>query len=274
MPRKPNTPATIWESYKEELRQLYVAQDKGLSSVMEHMESTYGLEASKNEYQRIFKQWDFRKNLTQKEWAFVNHRTRKRKAEDATKETEVTFQGVRQDPKRVKKELNRYFPWSEQQPTDVSSPKTPAGILVGTPADLIGTPPELIDTATELIHTVLEKVRPIFEPNDIPIELICRVRKPIRAMLERSGTPAEFIVTAKYAGITPGPAFRAKHFCLQSGGKKYLSTDLLSLLLNIKLIYSLSSVSFGTCVFIYTNCPIITSAYARLMNSHKLNSWS
>ncbi|KAI5802989.1 Clr5 domain-containing protein [Geopyxis carbonaria] len=143
MPCTPRTPATVWESHKEEIRQLYLAEDKGLPSVMEHMKTSYGLAASKNEYQRIFNQWGFRKNLTQKEWAFVNHRTQKRKAEDATKETQVTFHGVRQDPKRVKRELNRHFPWPEQQPTGVPSPKTPAGILVGTPAALIGTPAEL-----------------------------------------------------------------------------------------------------------------------------------
>jgi uncharacterized protein (UPF0218 family) len=56
----------------------------------------------------MLKQWDLRKNLSGPEWIVVDHKTKKRKAEN--KETEVYLNECRIPPKKVKSELARRFP--------------------------------------------------------------------------------------------------------------------------------------------------------------------
>jgi hypothetical protein len=56
----------------------------------------------------VLKQWNLRKNLADPEWIAIDHKTKKRKAEN--KESAVYLNEFRIPTKKVKSELARRFP--------------------------------------------------------------------------------------------------------------------------------------------------------------------
>lgn len=60
----------------------------------------------KNQYERKFKLWDFRKYLTSDEWKYAL--CKKRKRGDAGKDSQITLNGRVIMEKRVKKDEGRY----------------------------------------------------------------------------------------------------------------------------------------------------------------------
>ncbi|KAG4439975.1 hypothetical protein IFR05_004549 [Cadophora sp. M221] len=125
-----------WEAHKQMLRGLYF--NSTLPKLMEHMEEGHSFVASKNQYERKFKEWNFRKNLTVKEREHVLRKKRKR--DEAGKETRVVLHGVEIPNKRLKKEESR-FTISDLSKICSAYPTAPSpeGISVSTP------PPAWID---------------------------------------------------------------------------------------------------------------------------------
>ncbi|KAL5331146.1 hypothetical protein ACEPPN_000675 [Leptodophora sp. 'Broadleaf-Isolate-01'] len=99
---KPPTEAQ-WMARKQLLRGFYF--NSTLSKLIEHMKEDFAFIASKNQYERKFKEWNFRKNLTVEEREHVLRKKRKR--DEAGKETRVVLHGVEIPNKRLKKEESR-----------------------------------------------------------------------------------------------------------------------------------------------------------------------
>ncbi|KAH7420115.1 ankyrin repeat-containing domain protein [Cadophora sp. MPI-SDFR-AT-0126] len=125
-----------WNDHKNLLRGLYF--NSTLAKLMEHMERNFHFVASKNQYERKFKEWNFRKNLTSEEWEHVLRKKRKR--DENNKETRVVLHGVEVPKKRLRKEESRYT-LSDLDKIFSSYPSAPSpeGISVATP------PPAMVD---------------------------------------------------------------------------------------------------------------------------------
>jgi hypothetical protein len=61
---------------------------------------------SKSQYEKYFKRWKFRKNLTKEEWTPVRHKVLARKREG--KESDIYLEGVLMPAKKVKRGIGRY----------------------------------------------------------------------------------------------------------------------------------------------------------------------
>ena len=87
---------------------------------------------SKAQYETQLKKWDFRKNMTNKEWDYTLLRMRKRKFDG--KESDVYFNGSKVPEKKLKKQMSRHFPLTQDQLFDTTPiPSTPEAITVETP---------------------------------------------------------------------------------------------------------------------------------------------
>ncbi|KAL1635207.1 hypothetical protein SLS58_010377 [Diplodia intermedia] len=96
----------LWSSHKEIIRYLYLVKGMTRQDVMSKMEDDYEFRASAGQYERQFKKWGFRKNLTPSEWQLVSRRIDKRKRDG--KETDLKIHGIRVPPKKVDKAISRY----------------------------------------------------------------------------------------------------------------------------------------------------------------------
>ncbi|OMP83543.1 hypothetical protein BK809_0004924 [Diplodia seriata] len=96
----------LWSSHKEIIRYLYLVKYVTRQDVMSKMEEDYGFRASAGQYERQFKKWGFRKNLTPSEWQRVSRCTNKRKRDG--KETDLKIDGIQVPPKKVNKAISRY----------------------------------------------------------------------------------------------------------------------------------------------------------------------
>ncbi|KAF8247193.1 hypothetical protein K440DRAFT_479801, partial [Wilcoxina mikolae CBS 423.85] len=95
-----------WESYRKEIHTLYLGHNKSLKDVMSYMKEHHNFDATKAQYERHFKMWNFRKNLNDDEWKFVHNRMEKRKRND--KDSVLRVDGIEIPNKRVKKEISRH----------------------------------------------------------------------------------------------------------------------------------------------------------------------
>ena len=119
-----------WEIHRPELRRLYIEQKMKLQDIIHHMERshsfharyatskaddsrcrlTFGMMNSIYQYEEAFRTWGFRKNLNKDDYQYIDHRTKKRKAEDEgleiQRESAVYLNDQRIPPKRIKKALS------------------------------------------------------------------------------------------------------------------------------------------------------------------------
>ncbi|GIJ92153.1 hypothetical protein Asppvi_011129 [Aspergillus pseudoviridinutans] len=124
-----------WERFKAEIERLYILENKTLPQVMNAMESMYGFERSKQQYQRRLKKWGLKKyELRAADWKAIGRRVEKRKREDG-KESEVFFDGIQHPPEKVRKvSYKQAFVSIRDQFLGGPSPYTPEGVVVCTPA--------------------------------------------------------------------------------------------------------------------------------------------
>lgn len=88
--------------------------------------------SSEAQYETQLKKWDFRKNMTKKEWDYTLLRMQKRKFDG--KESDVYFNGSKVPEKKVKKQMSRHFSLIQEQFFDrIPIPSTPEAITVATP---------------------------------------------------------------------------------------------------------------------------------------------
>ncbi|KAF8856063.1 ankyrin, partial [Acephala macrosclerotiorum] len=120
-----------WEPYKETLRRLFLVEKQTLKEVREVMAESYDFKATESQYEHIFREWGFAKNLKGSDWIAIGHHTSKRKREG--KENEVLYKDVVFPPKKVRKEILRNQRASSPRRDGVPSPKLPEGVTIRTP---------------------------------------------------------------------------------------------------------------------------------------------
>lgn len=133
-----------WESHKETIRDLYLVKDLSRPEVMKLMEERHNITADAGQYERQFKKWAFRKNLSPDTWQFVARRIGKRKRDG--KETHFRIDGIQVPQKKLQKAISRYGEgptWKKimhklSQEMDCRSP-TPAGLSFS-PAAICASP--------------------------------------------------------------------------------------------------------------------------------------
>ena len=115
-----------WEFLKQVIRDVYLVRDQTLEVLINEMGVEHGFwktsvkalfelfsrwrltANSKSQYERAFKVWNFRKNLTKEQWAVVSHKLNKRKRDE--KDSEVLVDGILLEEKKLRKETKRYRP--------------------------------------------------------------------------------------------------------------------------------------------------------------------
>ncbi|KAJ5855761.1 uncharacterized protein N7529_009705 [Penicillium soppii] len=120
-----------WGRHREELKSLWLEQRMTVQQVQDYMSKMHNFWKEEHQYSRQFKKWGFKKNLTEKEWIFVASRGEKRKR-DGKDFGPVRMHGHLIPEAKVRKEISRHVTLSSQYFGDLD-PKTPDGILVGTP---------------------------------------------------------------------------------------------------------------------------------------------
>ncbi|KAG2026999.1 hypothetical protein GB937_000735 [Aspergillus fischeri] len=131
---------TEWQRHRDELKALWLDQRWTLGQIQEHMAQRHSFRKSAPQYTRQFKKWGFKKNLTDEDWKFVARRREKRKR-DGKVAGDVRVHGNLIPEPKVRKETARHVSllsqclWMKD-----SDPKTPEGVVVGTPRiDIDGT---------------------------------------------------------------------------------------------------------------------------------------
>ncbi|GIK03450.1 hypothetical protein Aspvir_007521 [Aspergillus viridinutans] len=124
---------TEWQTHRDELKALWLDQRRTLEQIQEHMSQRHSFRKSAPQYTRQFKKWGFKKNLTDEDWKFVAHRREKRKR-DGKDPGDVRVHGNLIPEPKVRKETARHVSLLSQcLGMGGSDPKTPEGVVVGTP---------------------------------------------------------------------------------------------------------------------------------------------
>ncbi|KAH7007178.1 ankyrin repeat-containing domain protein [Ilyonectria destructans] len=125
-------PTAAWDAHKEQIRMLYVVQDKTLDDTIKSMNEDHGFLATKSQYVRKLKNWGMEKYINGDKWKIAFDLIQKRKR--SGKKTELSIDGKVIPVKRMKKEMSRYsyaqcgFGGLSVMPADASS-----GIIAHTP---------------------------------------------------------------------------------------------------------------------------------------------
>ncbi|KAH8587388.1 ankyrin repeat-containing domain protein [Bisporella sp. PMI_857] len=96
----------LWESHKCTIQDLYIHQDKPLLYVIEYMSREHGFKKTKAQYENVFKKWEFRKNIPEREWKTIAYRIKKRTTED--KQSSIKVGSYNLKASRVQRALYRH----------------------------------------------------------------------------------------------------------------------------------------------------------------------
>ncbi|KAK8023286.1 transposase-like protein [Apiospora marii] len=89
-----------WDPHLDEVRNLYIVERKSLKEIQQTFKQKYGCTASQKQWTQQLGRWKLKKNLSEKDWKYVSHVTRKRKA--MHKDSLVFVSGVQVPPERIK----------------------------------------------------------------------------------------------------------------------------------------------------------------------------
>ncbi|KAH7000485.1 ankyrin repeat-containing domain protein [Ilyonectria destructans] len=128
----PRIPNAQWDAHKEQIRALYLAEDKTLDQTIEIMRERHGFSATDKQYVRKLKAWGMKKNVSSHQWKQSVSLVQKRKA--LGKETKLTIDGMVISAKKMKKEMGRYsYPQYGHGGMSAVSTSTSLGIIAYTP---------------------------------------------------------------------------------------------------------------------------------------------
>ncbi|KAH8651560.1 ankyrin repeat-containing domain protein [Tricladium varicosporioides] len=183
-------PKVEWLVYKEEIRSLYLIENKSREEVMTAMEKSYGFHASKAQYTRKFDEWGFKKNSTDAKWKFIARKLQKRNLEG--KESDTYIDGKLVPRKKVKKEVSRH-PLPSWQIISIAgrSPSPLGGIE-------IHTPPREHTPFVKYLHIPWFEFETLVEPQSINSSLDGFYEQSIL----RSHNPSALVPTSQVAIIT------------------------------------------------------------------------
>ncbi|CAN9202332.1 unnamed protein product [Alternaria alternata] len=92
-----------WEHFRSTIESLY--WENSLNTIEAHMNERHGFLATKSQYERHFRKWELRKNLTGLEWGIIIRYMRKHSIHP--EQVEVLFKGHEIPQKRVLQEIAR-----------------------------------------------------------------------------------------------------------------------------------------------------------------------
>ncbi|RWQ97176.1 hypothetical protein C8Q69DRAFT_219014 [Paecilomyces variotii] len=122
-----------WQKHHDELKFLWLEQRWTAERIRDYMSQKHGFHQNKYQYGRQFKQWGFKKNSSDERWKFIAHRREKRKR-DGKDPGPVSLDGRLVPESKVRKETSRHVTLTSQYVgIEGSDPKTPEGVIVGTP---------------------------------------------------------------------------------------------------------------------------------------------
>ncbi|KAJ9272330.1 hypothetical protein DTO212C5_1515 [Paecilomyces variotii] len=122
-----------WQKHHDELKFLWLEQRWTAERIRDYMSQKHGFHQNKYQYGRQFKQWGFKKNSSDERWKFIAHRREKRKR-DGKDPGPVSLDGRLVPESKVRKETSRHVTLTSQYVgIGNSDPKTPEGVIVGTP---------------------------------------------------------------------------------------------------------------------------------------------
>ncbi|RYP44338.1 hypothetical protein DL768_009197 [Monosporascus sp. mg162] len=95
-----------WDLHKDEIRKLFIEEDRKLSDVVILMTQQHGFRRTKAQYERVLKRWGMKKYDTKEDWLFVAERVKERKAQGRKSHVEV--RGASVPISKVKRQISRY----------------------------------------------------------------------------------------------------------------------------------------------------------------------
>ncbi|MCJ1381030.1 hypothetical protein MMC17_004139 [Xylographa soralifera] len=126
-----------WERHKEEIRKLYLMENKILDDTMRIMKAKHSVPESKKLYKERFKTWGWQKNLPGDKAQWMTQKATKRKREDK-KETIFLFGGQKWDKAKAQRSATRSKKVATE--ADFIVVDTPSDIVYKTPGNDIATP--------------------------------------------------------------------------------------------------------------------------------------
>ncbi|KAK9424992.1 putative Clr5 domain-containing protein [Seiridium unicorne] len=115
-----------WQQHFYTIRRLWSIDLLSLDVVMKRMEQL-GFYASKPDYRAKLQAWGFKQNQPSEAWKYIEHQTKKRKRDK--KESDVIISGIRQLPKKWKRETSRHF-YATTELNSTETPNSPPGSLI------------------------------------------------------------------------------------------------------------------------------------------------
>ncbi|KAE8442754.1 hypothetical protein EG329_002894 [Mollisiaceae sp. DMI_Dod_QoI] len=173
-------PDAEWQLYKEEIRVLYMEENKTLEEAMATMETTHGFKASKAQYIRKLDKWGLKKHSTKEKWEYISQKLQKRKLEG--KESDTFINGKLVPLKKVKKETSRHaLPSWQIMGNTGQSPLSLIGIE-------IRTPPHEHVFFVEYLHIPWFEFETLVEPQIIRLRSLAHMRNVARSLAYEHAT--------------------------------------------------------------------------------------
>ncbi|KAK8003115.1 hypothetical protein PG989_002834 [Apiospora arundinis] len=88
-----------WNSHFDEIRALFLVDRKPLKHIQALFKRKYGCTASQKQWVAQLGRWKLKKNLSEKDWKYVAHVIKRRKAK--SKESLVLVSGIQVPPERI-----------------------------------------------------------------------------------------------------------------------------------------------------------------------------
>ncbi|PQE03124.1 multiple ankyrin repeats single kh domain protein [Rutstroemia sp. NJR-2017a BBW] len=173
-----------WETHRDLLKELWIAQDKTYDEVRMDMKRLHNFNATKNQYTAQFKKWGWRKNITSDEWRLISRSIIQRR-EDHSKESEVYLNNVRIPDARIRKDISRHvLPTFNSIPTSlVTTTLDSQHISIRTPPPM--TPldlPVVLENQPRTASSMVQMKRKLSTQHEIdllPSKQLCKSDSPI-----------------------------------------------------------------------------------------------
>ncbi|KAK7973466.1 hypothetical protein PG988_007600 [Apiospora saccharicola] len=128
-----------WDLHFDEVRTLYIKDGKTQQHIQKLFKEKYGCTASKKQWTQQLGRWKLKKNLSEKDWKYISHVAKRRKARN--KDSLVFVSGLQITPDRIETgRRNHGFALTRSSYRISPSPEVPSDVVVSvrTPVPTIG----------------------------------------------------------------------------------------------------------------------------------------
>ncbi|KAK6850208.1 hypothetical protein PG995_014041 [Apiospora arundinis] len=118
-----------WDSHFDEIRAIFLVERKSLKHIQALFKQKYGCTASQKQWVKQLSRWKLKKSLTEKDWKYVAHVIKRRKAK--SKESLVLVSGIQVPPERISTGWrNHSFALNRPSYHTSPSPEPPSDVVV------------------------------------------------------------------------------------------------------------------------------------------------